>query len=87
MDDEYDFKKAVSTITLFIVICGVWSLATVLIFVGVPLSIIDWLFGSELVLSMENILWTGTSEARLFKTWLCGIPITLIYLKSKNWKF
>jgi len=86
MDEEYDIKKAFSSLTLVIVMCGLWSLVTVLFLVGIPLSIIDWLFGSELILSMENMLWTGSSEARFFKTWLWGIPITFIWLISKNWK-
>jgi len=85
-DDEIDIKKSFAGIAFVIFMCGVWGVALVFCIALPPLYFIDWILGSELVLSMQNILMTGTVSSRWFKLWLCGIPLTLIWLKSKNWK-
>ena len=85
-DEEYDIKKSLRATGFIIIMCGVWGLALVFCIALIPLSLIDWIFGIELVSVMQNLLLSGSEGSRYFKIWLCGIPLTLIWLKAKNWK-
>ena len=85
-DEEHDIKKSLSATGFVIIMCGVWGLALVFGIALIPLSLIDWIFGIELVSAMQNLLLSGSEGSRYFKIWLCGIPLTLIWLKAKNWK-
>ena len=85
-DEEYDIKKSFTGIAFVIFMCGVWGVALIFGIVLPLLLLIDWILGSELFLVMQNILMTGSISSRWFKLWLCGIPLTLIWLNSKNWK-
>jgi hypothetical protein len=85
-DEEYDIKKSLSATVFVIFMCGIWSLASVFVIALIPLSLIDWIFGIELVSAMQNLLLSGSEGSRYFKIWLCGIPLTLIWLKDKNLK-
>jgi hypothetical protein len=73
--------------TLFIVVmCGAWGLATVFGF-GIPIFIIDEIFGTKILSLIDNYILKGDNgHQKLFKLWLCGIPLTILWLIDKKWK-
>jgi len=55
---------------------GLWGATTVLILLGIPFTIIDSLFGTDLTSILEMIMSGGTFG--LFKLWLCGLPFSFL---------
>ena len=88
MADERDsrgkiiLKSKFQNILYWIIICGVWGIATVFIIVGFPLWVVDEIFGTYTLTIIDNGILHGPPEYRVFKTWLCGIPITYILRKD-----
>jgi hypothetical protein len=76
------FQKA-----LFIIVaCGIWGLATVF-GLGLPIYIIDEIFGTKTLSLIDNYILNGDNgNLKLFKLWLCGIPLTILWLIDKKWK-
>ncbi|MDC0519627.1 hypothetical protein OAN92_02705 [Candidatus Pelagibacter ubique] len=63
-------------VIFFIIATGLWGAATVLILLGMPFTIIDGLFGTDLTSILEMIMSGGS--AGLFKLWLCGLPFSFL---------
>jgi len=63
-------------ILFFIIMTGLWGATTVLIILGIPFSIIDGLFETDLVSIIDMIMSGG--EVGLFKIWLCGLPFSFL---------
>ena len=63
-------------IIFFIIMTGLWGATTVLLILGIPFTIIDSLFGSNLISILDTIMSGG--EIGLFKVWLCGLPLSFL---------
>ena len=63
-------------VIFFIIATGLWGAATVLILLGMPFTIIDGLFGTDLTSILEMIMSGG--NVGLFKLWLCGLPFSFL---------
>jgi len=68
--------KPYERIIFFIIMTGLWGATTVLILLGIPFTIIDSLFGTDLTSILEMIMSGGTFG--LFKLWLCGLPFSFL---------
>ncbi|MDC0385436.1 hypothetical protein OAM06_01895 [Pelagibacteraceae bacterium] len=66
----------INDLGFFIVITGVWGLATVLIILGFPFFIIDEIFGTNLISIIDQILSGG--YLAIIKIWFCGLPLSLL---------
>jgi hypothetical protein len=68
--------KPYERVIFFIIMTGLWGATTVLILLGIPFTIIDSLFGTDLTSILEMIMSGGTIG--LFKRWLCGLPFSFL---------
>ncbi|MDB3920015.1 hypothetical protein N9349_04615 [Candidatus Pelagibacter sp.] len=68
--------KPYERVIFFIIMTGLWGATTVLILLGIPFTIIDSLFGTDLTSILEMIMSGGTIG--LFKLWLCGLPFSFL---------
>ena len=68
--------KPYERVIFFIIMTGLWGATTVLIILGIPFTIIDELFGTDLVSILDRILEGGSYG--LFKIWLCGLPFSFL---------
>tara|TARA_B110000503_G_C7012906_1_gene356455 strand:- start:417 stop:647 length:231 start_codon:yes stop_codon:yes gene_type:complete len=68
--------KPYERVIFFIIITGLWGATTVLIMLGIPFTIIDSLFGTDLASILDAILSGG--GVGLFKLWLCGLPLSFL---------
>lgn len=68
--------KPYERVILFIIMTGLWGATTLLIVLGIPILIIDSLFGSNLESLLDAIMSGG--EMGLIKVWLCGLPLSLL---------
>ena len=68
--------KPYERVIFFIIMTGLWGATTVLILLGIPFTIIDSLFGTDLTSILEMIMSDGTIG--LFKLWLCGLPFSFL---------
>ena len=68
--------KPYERVIFFIIMTGLWGATTVLILLGIPFTIIDNLFGTDLTSILEMIMSSGTIG--LFKLWLCGLPFSFL---------
>ena len=64
-------------ILFFIVMTGIWGLATVLLIFGFPLFIIDSLLGTEFVSFIDKNILSG-GEIAFLKIWFCGLPASFL---------
>jgi len=69
--------KPYERVIFFIIITGLWGATTVLIMLGIPFTIIDSLFGTDLASILDAIL-SGGGGVGLFKLWLCGLPLSFL---------
>jgi pheromone shutdown protein TraB len=68
--------KPYERVIFFIIMTGLWGATTVLIILGIPITIIDSLFGTDLGSIPEMIVAGGNYG--LFKIWLCGLPLSFL---------
>ena len=68
--------KPYERVIFFIIMTGLFGAVTVMIILGIPFTIIDSLFGTDLVSIIEAIMSGGNFG--LFKIWLCGLPFSLL---------
>ena len=68
--------KPYERVIFFIIMTGLWGATTVLILLGIPFTIIDGLFGTDLTSILEMIMSGG--NAGFFKLWLCGLPFSFL---------
>ena len=68
--------KLYERVIFFIIMTGLWGATTVLIILGIPITIIDSLFGTDLGSIPEMIMAGGNYG--LFKIWLCGLPLSFL---------
>ena len=55
--------------------CGIWGLTTVFIIIGVPLFIVDEIFGTNTMTIIDNGVLGGEVWFRFFKIFLIGLPL------------
>ena len=84
--DTYDLKKSIKTVSISVVLCWVCGLGTTFIIIGAPLLFIDWILGTQLTNSFENLIFSGSEIYRHFKIALTGIPLFCTYARSKGWQ-
>ena len=68
--------KPYERVIFFIIMTGLWGASTVLILLGMPMAIIDSLFGTNSISFVEKIMSGGNMG--LLKVWLCGLPFSLL---------
>jgi len=67
--------KTYERVIFFIIMTGVWG-ASFLLLLGIPIIIIDSVFGTNLISFVEKIMSGGNKG--LLKIWLCGLPLSLL---------
>ena len=68
--------KPYERVIFFIIMTGLWGATTVLIILGIPILIIDSLFGTDLESILDMIMAGGNYG--LFKILLCGLPFSFL---------
>lgn len=81
-----NFNQIIKDSGGYIAISFLYGIANCLLFIGVPLLIVDNLFGTNLTNSFESIIFSGTEIQRIFKVFLLGVPQALYYGWIHDWE-
>jgi len=67
--------KPYERVIFFIIMTGLWG-ASIIISLGMAMTIIDSLFGTNSISFVEKIMSGGNKG--FLKVWLCGLPFSLL---------